>query len=53
MPDDTKTLRQAILDEIYAGAVIGGFPAMLVDEDAVRCASPEELKEAARRYGLC
>lgn len=53
MRDDIEALRQAILDEIYAGAVIGGFPAMLIDEDAARCASPEELKEAARRYGLC
>lgn len=53
MRDDIEALRQAILDEIYAGAVIGGFPAMLADEDAVRRAGPEELKEIAGRYGLC
>lgn len=31
---EAEALRQAILDEIYAGAVVGGFPAMLADEDA-------------------
>ena len=50
-PDDTEELRQELLDEIYAGAFAGGIPAMLLDEDDIRCASPSELQEIARRYG--
>ena len=51
-PDDTEELRQELLDEIYAGAFAGGIPAMLLDEDDIRCASPSELQEIARRYGF-
>lgn len=48
----TEDLRQELLNEIYAGAFAGGFPALLTDEDAVRNADPAELQEIARRYGL-
>ena len=51
-PDDTEELRQELLDEIYAGTFAGGIPAMLLDEDDIRCASPSELQEIARRYGF-
>ena len=50
--DDPEELRQELLDEIYAGAFAGGMPAMLLDEDDIRCASPSELQEIARRYGF-
>ena len=48
---DTQTLRQALLEELYAGA-FSGLDAMLLDEDAVRRAGAEELEELARQYGL-
>lgn len=50
--DDTESLREELLDEIYAGAFAGGIPAMLLDEDDVRRADPAELEEIARQYGL-
>ena len=49
---DAEALRQALLDELYAGAFSGGLGAMLLDEEEVRQAGPEELEELARRYGL-
>lgn len=51
-PDETKTLRQELLDEVYAAAFGGGIPAMLMDEDDIQNADPVELQEIARRYGL-
>ena len=47
---DTESLRQELLDEIYAGA-FSGFGAMLLDEDEIRHADEENLEEIARRYG--
>lgn len=51
-PDETEALRQELLDEMYAAAFGGGIPAMLMDEDDIQNAGPEELQEIARRYGL-
>lgn len=48
---DTEALRQALLDELYAGA-FAGMPAMLVQEDAIRQADREELLDIAEQYGL-
>lgn len=48
---DTETLRQQLLDELWGGAC-SGLGAMLVDEQAVLQADPEELRALARRYGL-
>lgn len=51
-PDETETLRQELLDEVYAAAFGGGIPAVLMDEDDIQNADPAELQEIARRYGL-
>ncbi len=48
--DEAEGLRRELLNEVYAGA-FSGFGAMLLDEDEIRCADPEELEEIARRYG--
>jgi len=45
-------LRRKLLDEIYAGAFAGEFPAMLLDEDKILNAGSEELLELAEQYGL-
>lgn len=45
-------LRQKLLNEIYAGAFAGGFPAMLLDKETVLNAGKEELLEHAKQYGL-
>ena len=50
-PQDTAQLRQQLLDEIYAGA-FSGLGAMLLDEEEIRQAGPEELEALARRYGF-
>lgn len=47
---DTESLRKQLLDEAYAGA-FSGLGAMLLDEEEIRNADPEELEEIARRYG--
>lgn len=49
--DGTEDLRKELLDEIYAAAFGGGMGAALLDEDEIREAGPEELREIARRYG--
>ena len=49
--DEIETLRQELLDEVYAGA-FSGFGAMLLDESEIRNADAEELRDIARRYGL-
>lgn len=51
MTDDTEALRQQLLEEVWAAAG-AGLGALLLDEDAIRQAGPEELEEIARRYGL-
>ena len=48
---DSQVLRDRLLETIYAGAS-SGLGAMLLDEEAVRRAGPEELRELARQYGL-
>lgn len=48
---DIERLRQAILNELYAGA-FAGMPAMLVEAEDVKHADYEELIQIAERYGL-
>lgn len=48
--DETEELRQKLLSDVYAGAC-SGLGAMLLDEDRIRQADSEELKEIARQYG--
>lgn len=48
----TESLRQTLLNEIYAGAFAGGMSAMLVEEDAIQRVDSEELRNIAQRYGL-
>lgn len=45
-------LRQKLLNEIYAGAFAGEFPAILLDEGQILNADDEELLALAERYGL-
>lgn len=47
---DTEDLRRMLLEDAYAGS-FGGFPAMILDEDRIRSAGPEELVEIAREHG--
>ena len=47
---DTESLRKQLLDEACAGA-FSGLGAMILDEEEIRNADPEELEEIARRYG--
>lgn len=49
---EIEELRQRMLNEIYAGAFAGGFPAMLLAEDKIRNAGEEELFDLAEQYGL-
>lgn len=49
--DSTQALRQRLLDQGYAGAC-SGLGAMLLDEEEIRQAGPEELEALARRYGF-
>ena len=48
--DDIETLRQQLLNEVYAGA-FSGLGAMLLDADEIRRADADELEKIARRYG--
>ena len=48
---DTEELRRRLLDEIYAGA-FAGMPAMLLDEDEIRHADAEKLRQIAKQYGM-
>lgn len=47
---DEEELRQQLLTEVCAGAC-SGLGAMILDEDRIRKADEEELKEIARQYG--
>ena len=49
--EELEQLRQTLLTEQYAGA-FSGLGAMLLDENRVRQAGPEELEALARQYGL-
>lgn len=46
-----EALRQALLDEVWAGAA-SGLGAMLLDEEKIRRAGPEELEQMARQCGV-
>ena len=46
-----QELRRQLLEDCFAGAA-SGLEAMLLDEDAVRQAGPEELEALARQHGL-
>ena len=48
---DTEQLRQALLNEIYAGAFTG-MPAMLALEDEIRTAELVKLIEIADHLGM-
>ena len=48
--DDIETLRQQLLNEVYAGA-FSGLGAMPLDADEIRRADADELEKIARRYG--
>lgn len=47
---NTETLRSALLDEVWAGAA-SGLGAMLLEEERIRQAGPEELEQIARQSG--
>ena len=49
--ESAEELRQALLNEVWAGAA-SGLGAMLLDEQEIRRADPEELEKLARRYGM-
>nr|WP_325246219.1 hypothetical protein [uncultured Oscillibacter sp.] len=46
-----EALRQALLDEVWAGAA-SGLGDMLLDEEKIRRAGPEELEQMARQCGV-
>lgn len=48
---DVEKLRQAILNELYAGAFTG-TPAILVEVGDVEQADQRELIQIAERYGI-
>ena len=47
-----ESLRERLMDEIYAGAFAGGFPAMLLDEDVIQECDEDELPEIAQMLDL-
>lgn len=51
LTQNTEELRQSLLEEIYAGAA-SGLGAMLLDEEKIRQAGPEELADLARQHGI-
>lgn len=51
MERDTEQLRQALLDDVWAGTA-SGLGAMYLDEEKIRRAGPEELEQLARQYGI-
>ena len=48
---ETEALRQKLLDEIWVGGC-AGLGAMLLDEEEIRSAGPEQLRALARQYGI-
>ena len=46
-----EALREKLLDQVWAGAS-AGLGAMLLDEEKIRQAGPEELLALARQYGI-
>lgn len=51
LEQDAEALRRRLLEECYAGAA-AGLGAMLLDEQEIRRADPEELERIARRFGI-
>lgn len=51
LTQNTEELRQSLLEEIYADAA-SGLGAMLLDEEKIRQAGPEELADLARQHGI-
>ena len=51
LTQNTEELRRTLLRELYAGAA-SGLEAMLLDEEEIRRAGPQELAEIARRHGI-
>ena len=51
LTQNTEELRRSLLEEIYAGAA-SGLGAMLLDEEKIRQAGPEELVDLARQHGI-
>ena len=49
--EDAEALRRRLLEDVYAGA-FSGLGAMLLEEDEIRAAGPEELEHLARRHGI-
>lgn len=47
---NSEDLRRNLLDDVYAGAA-AGLGAMLLDEERIRKADDEELKDIAEKYG--
>ncbi len=47
----TEQLRRKLLENVYAGA-FSGLGAMLLDEEQIRRASPDELELLAQSYGI-
>lgn len=48
---DNETIRQALLNEIYAGA-FAGMPAILALEEEMKTADTERLMTLAEQFGI-
>lgn len=51
LTQNAEELRRSLLEEIYAGAA-SGLGAMLLDEEKIRQAGPEELVDLACQHGI-
>ena len=51
LTQNAEELRRSLLEEIYAGAA-SGLGAMLMAEEKIRQAGPEELADLARQHGI-
>ena len=49
---DYEALREAIKQELYCAAFVGGFGGALIEAGEVDDASPEELLRMARNNGI-
>ena len=50
--EETEQLRCKLLAWVQAGCAAGRLPALLLDEEEIRCAGTEELRALARRYAI-
>ena len=48
---EKENLRDELLDYIYAGA-FSGMPSMILEQNRIQDASPEELQKIAKEYGI-